>query len=45
MMVALMLYAYCMGVRSSRAIEKACSSDVPLRARSHHDRSFSPGRR
>ena len=31
MMVALMLYAYCIGVRSSRAIEKACGSDVAFR--------------
>ena len=28
MMVALTLYAYCIGVRSSRAIERACRVDV-----------------
>jgi transposase len=31
MMVALLLYAYCLGVRSSRAIEKACGHDVAFR--------------
>ena len=31
MMVALMLYAYCIGVRSSRAIERACQVDVAFR--------------
>ncbi len=31
MMVALMLYAYCIGVRSSRAIERACGIDVAFR--------------
>lgn len=31
MMVALMLYAYCIGVRSSRAIERACRVDVAFR--------------
>jgi len=31
MMVALTLYAYCIGVRSSRAIERACRVDVALR--------------
>ncbi len=31
MMVALMLYAYCIGVRSSRGIERACGVDVAFR--------------
>ena len=31
MMVALLLYAYCVGVRSSRAIEHACHDDVAFR--------------
>jgi len=31
MMVALVLYAYCRGVRSSRAIERACFEDVAFR--------------
>jgi len=31
MMVALTLYAYCIGVRSSRAIERACRVDVAFR--------------
>jgi len=31
MMVALTLYAYCLGVRSSRAIERACRVDVAFR--------------
>jgi transposase len=31
MMVALLLYAYARGVRSSRAIERACIEDVPYR--------------
>jgi len=31
MMVALVLYAYCRGVRSSRAIERACVEDVAFR--------------
>ena len=31
MMVALLLYAYCRGVRSSRAIERACVEDVAFR--------------
>jgi transposase len=31
MMVALTLYAYCIGVRSSRAIERACGVDVAFR--------------
>jgi transposase len=30
-MVALLLYAYCVGVRSSRQIERACHVDVALR--------------
>lgn len=30
-MVALLLYAYCMGVRSSRQIERACHVDVAFR--------------
>lgn len=31
MMVPLLLYAYCVGVRSSRAIERACEVDVAFR--------------
>ena len=31
MMIALLAYAYCGGVRSSRAIERACRSDVAFR--------------
>jgi len=31
MMVALLMYAYCMGERSSRAIEKLCARDVGFR--------------
>ena len=31
MMVALLLYAYCLGVRSSRAIERRCVEDVAFR--------------
>ena len=31
MMVALLLYAYCVGVRSSRQIERACQVDVAFR--------------
>jgi transposase len=31
MMVALLLYAYCVGVRSSRQIERACRSDVAFK--------------
>ena len=31
MMVALLLYAYCMGVRSSRQIERACRYDIAFR--------------
>src|SRR4051794_15012367 len=31
MMVALLLYAYSKGVRSSRAIERACEDQVPYR--------------
>jgi transposase len=31
MMVALLLYAYCVGVRSSRQIERACAVDVAFR--------------
>ncbi len=31
MMVALLLYAYCLGVRSSRQIERACQVDVAFR--------------
>jgi len=31
MMVALLLYAYCVGVPSSRKIEKRCYEDVPFR--------------
>ena len=31
MMVSLLLYAYCLGVRSSRQIERACEMDVAFR--------------
>src|ERR1700739_3948909 len=31
MMVGLLLYAYCIGVRSSRAIERACRQDVAFK--------------
>ena len=31
MMVALLLYSYALGVRSSRALERRCSEDVPTR--------------
>ena len=31
MMIALLLYAYCLGVRSSRRIERACRSDVAFK--------------
>lgn len=31
MMVALLIYAYCLGVRSSRRIERACQVDVAFR--------------
>src|ERR1700755_3076208 len=31
MMVGLLLYAYCVGVRSSRQIERACRGDVAFR--------------
>src|SRR4051794_1570223 len=31
MMVALMLYAYCQGVRSSRQIERLCERDIAFR--------------
>lgn len=31
MMIALLAYAYCGGVRSSRAIERACHTDVAFR--------------
>ncbi|MEV2226032.1 transposase [Nocardia vinacea] len=31
MLVGLLLYAYCVGVRSSRAIERACHTDVAFR--------------
>jgi transposase len=30
-MVALSLHAYCLGIRSSRRIERACQSDVAFR--------------
>lgn len=38
MMVALLLYAYCTGVRSSRQIERRLTEDVPFRfiAANHH---------
>src|SRR5919201_3240413 len=36
MMVALLLYAYARGVRSSRAIERACEEDVAFRVLAAH---------
>jgi transposase len=52
MMVALLLYAYAIGERSSRRIERRCAEDVAtagdLRepgARSHNDRAFPPAPR
>ena len=33
MMVGLLLYAYCLGVRSSRAIERRCVEDIAFRVR------------
>jgi transposase len=36
MMVALLLYAYARGVRSSRAIERACEEDVAVRVVAAH---------
>ena len=51
-MVALLLYAYCQGVRSSRQIERACHVDVAVRviaanqtSRPHHDRPLPPAPR
>ena len=47
MMVALLLYAYAVGERSSRMIERRCQEDVAFRvisepgAGSRHDRAFS----
>jgi transposase len=35
-MVALLLYAYAHGIRSSRAIERACEEDVAFRVRAAH---------
>jgi transposase len=32
MVVSLLLYSYCLGIRSSRQIEKACRGDVALKA-------------
>ncbi|MGH9110476.1 MAG: transposase, partial [Acidimicrobiales bacterium] len=32
MMLALLIYAYCSGIRSSRRIEAACRSDLAFRA-------------
>src|SRR5690242_4619160 len=31
MLLALLVYGYCLGVRSSRAIERACHTDVAFR--------------
>jgi transposase len=36
MMVALLLYAYCCGTRSARAIERACEEDVAYRVIAAH---------
>jgi transposase len=38
MMVALLLYAYARGVRSSRAIERACEEDIAYRVIAAHTR-------
>ena len=38
MMVSLLLYAYCLGVRSSRQIEQACEVDVAFRVISANQR-------
>ena len=38
MMVALLLYAYARGLRSSRAIERACEEDVAFRVIAAHQR-------
>jgi transposase len=38
MMVALLLYAYARGVRSSRAIERACEEDVAFRVIAAHQK-------
>lgn len=52
MMVALTLYAYCLGVRSSRQIERACHVDVGVQggggqpvSGSHDDRPVPPAPR
>src|SRR5215216_660783 len=52
MMVALLLYGYAVGERSSRRLERRCVEDVATRvicaqsgARSHHDRAVSPASR
>ena len=50
-MVALLLYAYCQGVRSSRQIERACHVDVAFRVIAanqtpdHHDCPLPPAPR
>jgi transposase len=38
MLTAVLIYAYCVGIRSSRAIERACVSDVALRVASAQQR-------
>jgi transposase len=38
MLTAVLIYAYCMGMRSSRAIERACLTDVALRVASAQQR-------
>jgi len=38
MMVALLLYAYARGVRSSRVIERGCEEDVAYRVIAAHQR-------
>ena len=50
MMVALLVYAYCTGVYSSRRIERACHEDVAFRVMTgvraavlHHDQRVPPG--
>src|SRR4051794_40206971 len=51
MMVALLLYSYAVGERSSRRIERRCVEDVAARdlrqprPGSHHDRAISPAPR
>ena len=45
MMVALLLYAYARGTRSSRAIERGCEEDVAFRVLAAQQRPITPRRR